>query len=137
MTYRDRPLSCPDCRVELARSEIGERWQCPRCRGVCMGVGEIAARVLAAAPQLRPAGRVDGVSTPSRRPESGRRVRDCPRCGTAMRCVYLGGAPIERCDEDALLWLDPGELDAIATQAQAQAREGRGVWRSLVRALRW
>jgi Zn-finger nucleic acid-binding protein len=45
----------------------------------------------------------------------------CPKCGADLMTETLHGIQIERCPEDNGIWLDAGELDALA------AHEDHGV----------
>lgn len=38
----------------------------------------------------------------------------CPKCGADLKTEEFHGIQIERCPEDNGVWLDAGELDAVA-----------------------
>jgi Zn-finger nucleic acid-binding protein len=123
MPFRDRPPSCPRCRVELGRPAEDERFHCPRCAGIMLAAGELVAELLAVDPKLRDGIQIRDIRTLGRR--SNERL-PCAFCEAAMEPVYLGGAPIDRCRDDGVLWFDAGELEAVLARTAAQ-RDDRAV----------
>lgn len=131
MPFRDSPPTCPRCRIDLDRSGAAERFDCPRCKGVVIGAGELVAALLAVDPSLRDGIRVRDVRTVGRR--SAARL-PCAMCEEEMEPVYLGGAAIDRCRGDGILWFDAGELDAVlARAAEQRAARAPGLLRRLIR----
>jgi len=45
-------------------------------------------------------------------------MTQCPRCRTPLRLVVESNAEIDVCDDCCGIWLDPGELDQIATSTR-------------------
>lgn len=120
MPFRDRTPTCPRCKVDMARSgDEREAWDCPRCSGVALGIGDLIDDLLDVAPHLRPTDGVRDLVTVSRRASAN---LQCPACGRVMEPVYLAAVEIERCREDNLVWLDRGERDAIVARAKTQRR---------------
>jgi Zn-finger nucleic acid-binding protein len=97
--YRDRPYQCPQCGIELGRDDARDSWTCGRCGGVLLGAQELDD-------VLGPFGETlmanAGAGQPATRP--------CPACAEAMRSFELPPLVLERCEADALLWFDHGEL---------------------------
>lgn len=127
MTYRDRPLACPRCRLELHREGTRDVWRCARCVGALIGVEEVIRELVEIAPDLAPATRqaVDLV-TRERRPSESPLV--CSACGNAMTPVFLGGEDVDRCVFDQLMWFDAGEHQAVLLTADAQRRARSRGW---------
>ncbi len=120
--YRDRPIDCPRCRRELARTDATERWRCPKCRGVLLGVSELIALLLRIAPALLPdAGKVKTITTIGRRTSEA--LLPCSVCAAPMEPVFLGGEDVDRCYHDELFWFDAGELALVGDCAVEQAGE--------------
>jgi Zn-finger nucleic acid-binding protein len=130
--YRDRPIQCPLCRVDVSRDEARERWRCHRCRGLMLSVAEVAHDLLETAPDLLPSGGVGGLTTLGRHSEIPPFL--CGVCGAPMEPVFLGGVRVDRCYHDELLWFDRGELDRVLEiareQKQARARAAARNWLS-------
>lgn len=116
---------CPRCGLDINRAEVEEIWHCRRCKGLLAGIGEVARELVAIAPELMPDGRVDDVRTIARR--SAAPAVACPACAAPMRPVFLGGTELDRCDEDALLWFDRGELDLVLEVAREHHAPQRGL----------
>lgn len=126
MTYRDRPISCPRCQLELARGDSGDHWRCGKCHGVLLGTGELVRVLLVVAPDLVPAGEgVHGITTLGRRSPT---TLPCGVCGAPMEPVFLGGIGVDRCYHDELVWFDGGELDLVLTVAHEQHGERTKSW---------
>jgi Zn-finger nucleic acid-binding protein len=113
--YRDRPVTCARCGVELVREGTREIWTCKRCSGSLVGVGELVTELLAVAPHLLPEGGVQTISTIGRR--STQPLIRCPACRSEMEPVFLGGVELERCYHDELLWFEQGETQAVLDRA--------------------
>ncbi len=126
MTYRDRPVSCPRCGVELAREGTFETWTCAKCRGALMGVGELVRGLVAVAPELVPEGSIHGVTTIGRRTIAPALV--CPQCSGSMEPVFLGGVDLDRCYTDELVWFDLGEHDLVLDIARSQRGQRELSW---------
>ncbi|HWU91068.1 MAG TPA: zf-TFIIB domain-containing protein [Kofleriaceae bacterium] len=123
MPFRDRPPSCPRCRVELDRIADDERFRCSGCAGVVLDAGVLVTELLAVDPSLRDGIRIRDVRT------IGRRTNErlpCALCGEAMEPVFLGGVEIDRCHADGVLWFDVGELEEVLTRT-AEQRDDRSV----------
>ncbi|HWO19393.1 MAG TPA: zf-TFIIB domain-containing protein [Kofleriaceae bacterium] len=120
MPFRDRPPSCPRCRVELGRLAEDERFRCPRCTGVMLAAGELVAELLTVDPTLRDGIQIRDIHTIGRRSTE---QLPCAYCDAAMEPVFLGGAPIDRCRDDGVLWFDAGELEAVLARTAAQRDE--------------
>lgn len=119
MTYRDRPIRCPRCRVDLVRADSAERWSCSQCQGLLAGVTEVIRELLAVAPHLAPQGGIGDLSTIGRRADT---TLDCPMCADGMEPVFLGAREIDRCRHDHVIWFDATELDEILDVARGQPR---------------
>ena len=104
-------MRCPDCPDELAILEVEEveldvcisghgSWFDAQELGLLFAAAELQVDFEA---ELQKAGSVRG-------------KRRCPRCSRAMHEVALaGGGPVlDRCPRGHGLWLDPGELQALA-----------------------
>ena len=126
VTYRDRPVTCPRCGLELSRREVGEVWTCGKCQGVLTGVGELVQELVATAPELVPPGGVGGITTIGRRSTS--RSLVCPGCAGDMEPVFLGGVELDRCYQDELMWLDAGEQARVVAVARGQHAEREDNW---------
>ncbi|NVB79578.1 MAG: hypothetical protein HOV81_14370 [Kofleriaceae bacterium] len=127
MTYRDRPVSCPRCALELVRVDDGDRWSCSRCKGLLYGVGELIAKLVEVAPDLVPDAGIGDITMPARRTTSP--ALECPTCNENMDPVFLGGVELDRCYRDNVVWLDRGELEVVLDVATEQ-RQGRESIRS-------
>ncbi|HEU0033451.1 MAG TPA: hypothetical protein VFQ53_22620 [Kofleriaceae bacterium] len=101
MAYRDAPLRCPRCQVELV-PKSAERWRCPSCRGVAMTSGEVVRGIQAIAPDLR--GKPGATPKPPH-PTSMR----CPACDDRMEQLCAGSLELDRCVRDDLVWFDDWE----------------------------
>jgi Zn-finger nucleic acid-binding protein len=123
MPYRDRPPTCPRCAISLARDGERERWNCSRCAGRLVVVAELVDELLAVDPGLKPEGAFNDVGTISRR---GGESLPCAMCGADMEAVFLGGAELERCRQDGVIWFDADELEAVLYRAR-QLRDDRQV----------
>ena len=127
MTYRDRPLDCPRCKVALVRRENGDLWTCSRCDGALIAVEHVIRELVEIAPDLAPASRraVD-LSTPGRRATEP--ALTCTSCERVMEPVFLGGVDADRCVHDQLLWFDAGEHSTVLARADEQRRDRRRSW---------
>jgi Zn-finger nucleic acid-binding protein len=134
VSYRDRPITCPRCGIELARpdDDVDDRWRCGTCRGALVGIEGLAHDLVAVAPELLPAGNVRDVTMIGRR--STEPAIACPACASPMAPVFLGGVELDRCDEDALVWFDSDEYARVIAAAREQ-RDGRPLRSRLVDAL--
>src|SRR5262249_33601391 len=125
MTYRDRPIECPRCRVELQRADTHETWRCAKCKGVLSGVAEVVTALVAVAPEL-----VDGDVLDL--PTIGRRTvapaLPCSVCGGDLEPVFLGGVELDRCYHDQLVWFDRGELALVLETARTQKSDRETPW---------
>ena len=61
MAYRDRPITCPRCRVQLQRHAAADRWRCAMCSGIVLGIPEVVRELLVIAPDLLPRDGVAGL----------------------------------------------------------------------------
>jgi Zn-finger nucleic acid-binding protein len=121
--YRDRPVRCPRCLLDIARDEARERWRCERCAGLLLSVAEVAKELVEVAPDLVPEGGVFGLATIGRR--SAEPPLWCGVCAGAMEPVFLGGVEIDRCCHDQLIWFDPSELSRVRDVAGEQSERRR------------
>jgi Zn-finger nucleic acid-binding protein len=121
MAYRDRPITCPRCRVQLQRQRVSDRWRCALCSGVLLGVPEVVRELLRVAPDLWPPDGVAGITTLGRRSAT---TLTCPACGAPMDPVFLGGVNVDRCYHDELIWFGDRALDRVLATARSQ-REAR------------
>jgi len=125
MAYRDRPITCPRCKVDLRRHEVTDRWRCAKCAGVVVGVSDVVRELLVIAPDLLPVGGVAGLTTRARRSAT---TLPCPACAAPMEPVFLGGVDVDRCYHDELIWFDDVELDRVLDIARAQRDERHQSW---------
>lgn len=94
-----------------------------------VGAGELVAELLAIDPALQGGGKIRDIRTLGRR--SHERL-PCALCEAAMEPVYLGGAGIDRCRADGVLWFDGGKLAAVMARAADQrASRSEGLLRRL------
>lgn len=119
MTYRDRPISCPRCRTELARVDGSERWMCHKCGGLLAGVTEVIDELLVVAPHLAPPGGIGDLSTI---PRLATAENSCPLCGDPMEPIFLGARELDRCRRDEVIWFDDAELEQVLDVARGQPR---------------
>lgn len=126
MTYRDRPVQCPRCSLDLVRLDARDQWRCHACRGTLVGLGELTTELVRVAPDLMPSAGARGVSTLGRRTEAP--LLKCGVCGQAMEPVFLGGVEIDRCDFDGMFWFDARELGRVLAIAIAQRDERSRTW---------
>ncbi len=126
--YRDRVVRCPRCVCELARGEQREIWECPSCRGMLVGVGELVDELLKVAPDLMPAGGARTLATLGRR--STQRLLDCPTCAAPMEPVFLAAIDVDRCFHDDQIWFDATEHDRVIERATSQKVERDRNWLS-------
>jgi Zn-finger nucleic acid-binding protein len=126
MSYRDRPIRCPRCGIELSRVDDRDRWGCSKCAGALFAVVEVIRELVATAPDLVPDGGIGGLTT------LGRRTREpllaCALCGGPMEPVFLGGVEVDRCYYDHVLWFDRSELRVVVDIAHEQHRERARSW---------
>ena len=108
-------MKCPGCGqvpivVEFEQVEID---YCPACRGLWLDAGELAV-LLGRPDPLRPEDLAGARPGPRR----------CPRCDRALVVQPSPGAAVEvdLCPALHGLWLDPGELEAIARAQAAPER---------------
>lgn len=109
-------LLCPVCYVPLrARLCDGVALDvCGKCAGVWMDSGELRRLVQAGLDALQ---RVDMAALPEPERTTILGGRRCPECDAALeRYRYAYSSPIEldRCDRCCGIWVDGGELMAIA-----------------------
>jgi Zn-finger nucleic acid-binding protein len=126
VTYRDRPVACPRCSLELVRVDKGERWTCSRCKGLLYGVGDLIARLVEVAPDLVPDAGVGDITMPARRTTAP--ALACPTCSENMDPVFLGGVELDRCYRDNVVWLDRGELEVVLDVANEQRHRRESSW---------
>ena len=126
MTYRDRAIMCPRCRLELVRDDARDRWRCSACGGAVLGVGEVVRQLVETAPDLVPDGGIGDLPTLGRR--SLAPLVPCAACGADMEPVFLGGVDVDRCYHDQLLWFDRGELELVLDVAREQKGERERSW---------
>ena len=125
MAYRDRPVTCPRCKLDLQRHEVTDRWRCAKCAGIVVGVSDVVRELLVIAPDLLPAGGVTGLTTRARRSAT---TLSCPACSAPMEPVFLGGVDVDRCYHDELIWFDDVELDRVLDIARAQRDQRHQSW---------
>ncbi|HEY0250973.1 MAG TPA: zf-TFIIB domain-containing protein [Kofleriaceae bacterium] len=131
MTYRDRALACPRCGIELARHGEQDLWACPKCRGALIGETDLATQIVTIAPEL--AAPHDGVTMIPRKAEV---ALTCPVCSGELEPVFLGGAEVDRCPVDRMVWFDRGEHDQVLSKAQRQhALRSASWWDRLIDSL--
>ncbi len=131
--YRDRPLDCPRCGLELIRSEARDCWGCKRCGGMLLGVGELIDELLVIAPDLLPKAGVRSITTLGRRTAAP--LLTCAACGAPMEPVFLGAVEVDRCYHDDQLWFDAGEHQLVVERAGEQhAERAPGSWLDRLRA---
>ncbi|MCB9558873.1 MAG: hypothetical protein H6709_00620 [Kofleriaceae bacterium] len=128
MPFRDLTPSCPRCRVDLARvTTVRDGWACRRCDGALLGVGDVIDLLLEVAPELMPtSGAVRDLRTV---PRGRAEPLPCGLCGAAMDPVFLGGAEVDRCDHDGVLFFEDGELARVVARARTQHAARRSRWR--------
>jgi Zn-finger nucleic acid-binding protein len=126
MSYRDRPLRCPRCGIELSRIDGRDRWRCAKCQGALFAVVEVICELVAAAPDLVPDAGIGGLTTLGRR--SAAPLLACAQCGAPMEPVFLGGVDVDRCYHDEVLWFDRNELRWVVETAHEQHRERARSW---------
>lgn len=132
--YRDRPLQCPHCSLELRREGSRDIWRCPRCSGALVAVEELIKELATQVPALVPDGGARNITTLGRHTTAP--LLTCPSCSDAMEPVFLGGVEVERCYHDHQFWLDAGEPERIIDRAHAQGREQLSWFGELLRSLR-
>lgn len=123
--YRDRPITCPRCRVQLQWHEVTDRWRCAMCAGSVLGIPEVVRELLVIAPDLLPPKGVAGITTLGRRSTT---TLTCPACGAPMEPVFLGGVHVDRCYRDELIWFDDRELDRVLATARSQREARHQTW---------
>jgi len=85
-----------------------------------LAAGELVAELLTVDPTLRDGIQIRDIHTIGRRSTE---QLPCAYCDAAMEPVFLGGAPIDRCRDDGVLWFDAGELEAVLARTAAQRDE--------------
>jgi Zn-finger nucleic acid-binding protein len=116
--YRDRPLECPRCRIELDRNETREVWKCKRCTGSLVGTAELIAALVKIAPELvAKEAHLSGVAMVPRRSVD---IVPCSICGGDLDPAFLGGVDIDHCTVDHVVWFDRGELGLVLDSARRQ-----------------
>jgi hypothetical protein len=119
--YRDRPPECPRCAIPLERpDDTRESWNCASCLGTLVATQELVRAIVEIEPGLVPEDGVKGLRT------LGRKTREaalpCGVCRKPMEPVFLGGAALDRCYLDEVLWLDQSEHDQVLVSARVQGR---------------
>lgn len=117
--YRDRPLQCARCRLELRRDGARDIWTCSRCGGALVAVEELIKELAHQVPSLVPDSGAKDITTLGRRTLQ---LVTCPSCSDSMEPVFLGGVEIDRCYHDQQFWLDTGETGQILARAHEQER---------------
>lgn len=121
MTYRERVLRCPRCRVDL-QVESAEVARCGKCAGVFVAVPRLLAELVKIDPALVPAEGAAAIRTVR---TMGRRATEpalaCAACGEPMAPIFLGGRDVDRCYHDDAIWFDRGEHAGVLAAAEAQA----------------
>jgi Zn-finger nucleic acid-binding protein len=116
--YRDRPLECPRCRIELSRNETREVWKCRRCAGSLVGTGELVAALVKIAPELvQNSAALTGVAMIARRSVD---IVPCSICAGDLEPAFLGGVDVDHCAVDQVVWFDRGELGLVLDSARRQ-----------------
>jgi len=120
-------LHCPLCKTALVHASAERRrlLYCPGCRGslVPMPVFVDLVHVL----RSRRGGNVAAYETVN--PHDLDRALMCPRCGKRMDTHYYAGGgsvAIDDCSPCELIWLDFGELSAIASATDRSSRYESG-----------
>lgn len=105
MPFRDQPMDCPQCGKQLSQYDDRDKWRCKTCNGVLVGfeqleveLGELGDLVLDDDP--------DGSRVAA---------RPCPMCAFAMSPYTMGGVELDRCQNDAIVWFDGGEIGRLRT----------------------
>jgi Zn-finger nucleic acid-binding protein len=128
--YRDRPITCPRCGVDLERAGERDHWACKRCHGELLATAVVVEELVKIAPELAAAGGVEGLTTLARRTKAA--PLSCGVCGTTMEPVFLGAVEVDRCYHDEMIWFDLAELPAVLERAEAQAHPRRRTWRDVL-----
>ena len=114
--------TCPRCVIELkaARGPVMTVDMCTECGGAYFDHGELAKLARKQAESL---GKLEDLVDPE--PDSSPVVRDrqvpCPGCGQPMEGYeysYCSGIMLDRCLACSGVWVDEGELQAIADHAK-------------------
>lgn len=107
-TKRELPMQCPSCRQPMIILEFREVEldYCPACEGCWLDTGELGL-ILRGKKDVPEDWNVTAEKKTKRR---------CPRCNGRMREGLLPGTNVEVdvCVKQHGLWLDEGELQAIA-----------------------
>ncbi len=98
--YRDRPMRCPQCGVDLVAIDTRDKWRCKQCVGVLVGIQQVEL-------ELGEGGRRTIFATAQAQRDG---TRPCPACHQPMEPIRLVGIEIERCVADGYVWFDRGEL---------------------------
>lgn len=105
--YRDRPLQCARCCLELRRDGARDVWTCSRCGGALVAVEELIGELARQVPSLVPDSGAKDITTLGRRTTQ---LVNCPSCSASMEPVFLG------CVDD------DGETGQILARAHEQER---------------
>jgi Zn-finger nucleic acid-binding protein len=114
-------MRCPDCELALLTAEVGpserrvEVDYCNDGHGCWFDEGEIESLLRAQTPVLEAL------------PRRGHGRRRCPRCRSRLLTVHVDdGLELDVCARGDGIWLDPGELEALATALGARAGTPEG-----------
>ncbi|MCB9689453.1 MAG: zf-TFIIB domain-containing protein [Alphaproteobacteria bacterium] len=122
-------MQCPRCSAEMAPARVGpvKAHGCPSCGGGTLLLRDLEAALAA----LEPATSFDPAVPMAAVPDAGGGL-GCPSCGRAMSHGGFMEQPlvqIDRCTACMLLFVDVGELEAMAEQRMRSDRQ-RGLRRS-------
>lgn len=104
--HRDKALQCPRCGKLLAQYDDRDKWRCKTCNGVLVGHDQLQVEVGDLAPYV-----LYEEADPSRVA-----TRPCPVCAFAMIPSGIGGVELDRCENDAIVWFDGGEIGKLRTR---------------------
>ncbi len=118
---------CPRCATTFAdvvamtplpTDSVGS-WSCPRCGGIAFDRDRLRA-VVSKLPLRSPPRSNAPFDLVAQSPVG------CPRCRSGMQAIVIDARTlIDRCGACGFIWLDPGELGALATYLRAHLGSAR------------